>query len=180
MPSTLSIAEYWELGNPDNPDRGLHCDVGEPACWACGVYVIGDGEGTEEAYASVSEWLERAHLIAHAAGGSEQVSNLVLLCHMCHKDMDRELGLNTDRELALDWVRGYRNRFAAQVRSELDRLGADFAWYEEAALQNDDVWRYFGDQLRDRFPDHARRSPTAYARASVEALEVTKKRFATA
>lgn len=118
-PSHRAIAEYWEVG-----EHALHCDIGEPCCWACGRYRPGKYADTVRAYEDAA-WLERAHLVAHAAGGANTADNYALLCHDCHKDMDRELGENTDRDLALDWIRNWRNRFCAAFIAAVEPLDID-------------------------------------------------------
>lgn len=55
-----------------------------------------------------SRWLDRAHLEDHFGGGSEDVSNLVPLCYLCHKAMPaHDAG---QRDQALQWVKAGHDR----------------------------------------------------------------------
>jgi hypothetical protein len=65
MPSKKQICEYWD-GHPD-------LIVLEDTCWRCGV---------------LSTYLERAHILPRLEGGTNDESNLHLLCKMCHKQTE--------------------------------------------------------------------------------------------
>lgn len=65
MPRKKQICEYWD-GHPD-------LIVLEDACWRCGV---------------ISRYLERAHILPRHKGGTDDESNLHLLCKMCHKQTE--------------------------------------------------------------------------------------------
>jgi hypothetical protein len=48
------------------------------SCWACGFSKVEDyGEEPKT---------ERAHIIAHSVGGTNDPSNYLLLCHACHRE----------------------------------------------------------------------------------------------
>ncbi len=81
IPSKSRIARHW---------RHKLVDWGEPSCWACGKYEE-DSEcknSNEEPFKSWdgAKFLERCHIIPKMLGGSNQCSNLVLLCRQCHKE----------------------------------------------------------------------------------------------
>ncbi|MEK2144959.1 HNH endonuclease [Vibrio parahaemolyticus] len=67
--SIKDIVEYWELHQDES---GLSVDwaEAETLCWRC----------------AHKRKLQRCHIIPRALGGSEQPSNLVLLCGQCHSE----------------------------------------------------------------------------------------------
>jgi hypothetical protein len=141
-PSRQAVATYWEIGVArGRGDHGFHRDDGEPMCWACGA---GDTrfDGQPDAY-DCATGLERAHLVAQVVDGSTDVSNIVLLCHRCHRALDRDLGANRDRNAAIAWIRDYHKRWAEAFNSALDSTrGAREreAWFERT-MREDDAWR---------------------------------------
>jgi HNH endonuclease len=101
------IAEWWE-GNFRTAYPEHQCafydgqkppyhwkfviDLGEPSCFACNWY---DWRArtydAEDGYTDLKRiWddsrLERAHIVPYSLGGSNHVSNYLLLCKQCHKD----------------------------------------------------------------------------------------------
>jgi hypothetical protein len=70
MPSKVAVRKYWserfsEFGaNFDSPEELLEDDC----CFACGRYYK----------------TERCHITAKAEGGSDESSNIHLLCSLCH------------------------------------------------------------------------------------------------
>lgn len=80
LPTIVSIARYWS--GKDTFD--LNWDT--PICFACRWFGLANGRReTTEAEWSASG-LQRCHLVAHAEGGSSDVTNLVLLCTRCHRE----------------------------------------------------------------------------------------------
>ena len=65
MPTKKQICEYWD----GHPDLSVLTDT----CWRCGV---------------ISRHLERAHILPKIEGGTNDESNLHLLCKMCHKQTE--------------------------------------------------------------------------------------------
>ncbi|GLZ62859.1 HNH endonuclease [Micromonospora sp. NBRC 107095] len=88
MPSHYEIALWWaEHQAPDA--RPFVLDIGEPACFACRWYP--DGCEASDTVTLKASWalrakLDRAHLKPHSLGGSNDPSNIVLLCRTCHRD----------------------------------------------------------------------------------------------
>jgi HNH endonuclease len=96
MPSRWAIVSYWVQ------QGGFDVELDDPHCFACGLC-----QPTATANGPVAaRWnaapLDRAHLQDHAQGGPEHVSNLVLLCRLCHKLMP----MFQDRDKAITWVLG--------------------------------------------------------------------------
>jgi hypothetical protein len=69
MPTKKQICEYWE----EDP----HLLALEDVCWRCGV---------------ISRHLERAHILPKIEGGTNDESNMHLLCKMCHKETEHLWG----------------------------------------------------------------------------------------
>ena len=69
MPSTFDILEFWE---PllEQIYRMTTDEDGAPVCWSC-------------SFAGIP--LQRAHILSVQEGGSDDVSNLHLLCYCCHR-----------------------------------------------------------------------------------------------
>lgn len=73
-------------------------DHGEPCCWACArfIYKAFDAKGYEELanynprmlydLPIVKSQYNRCHIVPHQAGGSDEPSNLFLLCEECHEE----------------------------------------------------------------------------------------------
>lgn len=122
-----AIAEYWTLGGEcqANGEEPLHCDLGEPRCWACDFVEDTTHDGRRDSYDYAHEWLERAHLISHAAGGPAVPSNFALLCHWCHRQMDDDCGrgTNVSRDTAIEWIRGWTARFAKDITAAAADIG---------------------------------------------------------
>jgi hypothetical protein len=105
-PSLSTIIDYW--AEPDQEDKAVLPNLrswfigwGEPFCFACGWL---PPLRTDKAWAEkdVSQWLDLAHLIDHALGGSSEPSNLVPLCIFCHDAMPSF----SERTPALEWILG--------------------------------------------------------------------------
>ncbi|MFJ8033142.1 HNH endonuclease [Streptomyces sp. NPDC096032] len=84
VPSKWKIAQHWNE-SPRREDFAPHLLLDEPCCFACGWF----SERWKRATAQAS-WqrasLERAHIIPSSLGGSDDVSNLLLLCKPCHQE----------------------------------------------------------------------------------------------
>ncbi|MBD2614080.1 HNH endonuclease [Nostoc punctiforme FACHB-252] len=67
--SLQDIVSYWERREDES---GLAVDWldANKRCWRCGY----------------KSRLQRCHIVPHSLGGSEAPSNLVLLCHRCHRE----------------------------------------------------------------------------------------------
>lgn len=96
LPSVGKIFDYWK----DKHEITGFCfvDWGEPSCPGCGnqIYNIEFDKKKKDKYLRylkegnfIAIWntcvgLERHHIIPFSLGGSDDVSNLFLLCHECH------------------------------------------------------------------------------------------------
>lgn len=75
MPTTRAIFRHWAetMVKIEKFDSYYEMaeDGGETICWACGM--------------SKTYTLERAHILPRVYGGTDDVSNLHMLCGLCHK-----------------------------------------------------------------------------------------------
>lgn len=94
MPSVRAIREHWDQWLLD---VGKQCALGEVIadandgqqwCFACG-------------FTGRLPALDRAHLVARCNGGTDDVSNIVLLCRECHRAFD---AVDRTRDDGLDWI----------------------------------------------------------------------------
>jgi len=104
MPTIGDIVDYWmkwETENKEIPPWGSW-DWGEPACMACTRWL----ESWDQPKSIRAKWnstgLERCHVIPRYLGGTDDVSNLVLMCSQCHQnqpdDLDPEITYRYMRE----------------------------------------------------------------------------------
>lgn len=115
-PTVLSIVEYWSKTPVE-----LNCkkywmnpaiDIGEPACFACGYYDLEWGVDHEKVFDWMTAWtiaskkLQRSHIIPVALGGSNDVSNLVMLCKRCNTNNPH----TKDRDWYLNWLVNAKNQ----------------------------------------------------------------------
>lgn len=86
------------------------------SCWACG-----DG----------SEALERAHIVARAHGGSNEATNLLLLCSICHFEHPDSLPFETQ----LLWLRTRESHVERKTREARKTIEALRMVGSEAELE---------------------------------------------
>lgn len=126
MPSKADIFEYWK----EWLDKRCF-DWGEPSCWACerwwgSKYDIKNSNATWEEIRNA--WdnvpLQGCHIIPKSLGGTDDPSNLFLMCKECH---DRALN-TTSREAFLEWVKtqNWMDRLYKDVKNELQTFGFDY------------------------------------------------------
>jgi hypothetical protein len=78
VPTVRQLLAYWVGRTLPGTDRAPALDAGEPSCFACGWF----NEDTLDPL--VGSGLERAHAVPRSIGGSNEPSNLALLCKHCH------------------------------------------------------------------------------------------------
>jgi hypothetical protein len=119
-----SILRHWYC----SPEFCI--DLGEPLCWACrdtfrGRHFVVAANPTWQHY--VRAWtrapLQRCHIIPRSMGGSNDASNLVLMCATCH-DFAPD---TTDPAYFFDWMRAqscYVRRWR-EFQDAMRSFGAD-------------------------------------------------------
>jgi hypothetical protein len=125
--SGFSILQFW-AGKKDYNDILWIVDPGEKTCFKCGFLAeeIGDKE-TLRSFWNKSTKLEKAHIVPHSLGGTEEPRNIIFLCSRCH-----ELCPDTiDYDLNLKWISDHRNDLVHNIgipalsgftKVELERL----------------------------------------------------------
>ena len=156
-PSISDILHHWR--NQDPPDLRVRLlDLGEPNCWGCGLpsrtaysyFPRGTDAATgrlnppltraECVYAWKRARLQRCHLVPRSLGGSDDPSNVVMLCVECH-DLAPDLA---NRETMLDWM---------AKQDWLTRSSAKFkaAWESIIGQDTCDVGQFGADYSSDAF-----------------------------
>lgn len=80
-----AIIEYWR--QQDRPElESWYIGWGEPFCFACG-WLAPVRDGRKNSWLMAASWLDRAHLHDRWDNGSDEPSNIVALCHLCHYGM---------------------------------------------------------------------------------------------
>ena len=138
LPSKSQIFDYWKdrLGQ-----LGFVIDWGEPSCWACRFHygTKYDIKRSDVGWDTILHcWskipLQRCHIIPRSLGGTDDVSNLFLMCRECH-----DLAPNTSiPAIFFEWARRQSSeaRENSKVRVALESFGIG-----EAAAE--DVLRVF-------------------------------------
>jgi hypothetical protein len=73
-----AIIRYWRAqGAP----IGVGWDKAADHCWRCGKRLIW---GTREGHTEDDAWRHRAHIVPRCLGGSDDASNIIILCRQCH------------------------------------------------------------------------------------------------
>ncbi len=73
-----AIVKYWrEQGAP----IGVGWDEAADHCWRCGKLLIW---GTRDGHVEDDAWRHRAHIVPRCLGGSDDASNVIILCRQCH------------------------------------------------------------------------------------------------
>ncbi|EFU41017.1 hypothetical protein PVOR_15329 [Paenibacillus vortex V453] len=123
MPSKSKIFEYW-MNWLDK--KGI--DWGEPCCWACGrfwedKYDIKKPRATREEI--IKNWdnvpLQRCHIVAKQFDGTDEPSNLFLMCRDCHDKAPNTRSV----EAFLIWTekQNWYENFRDEVMKEIKNFG---------------------------------------------------------
>lgn len=145
LPSKSQIFDYWKDRLRDTCGRFI--DWGEPSCWACGFH-YGSKYDIKRSDASWEEifrcWesmpFQRCHIVPRSLGGTNDVSNLFLMCRECH-----DLAPNTNiPEIFFEWVR----KQSSWLR-ENSKIRAAFASFGiEEANENDFCELLMSDEFK--------------------------------
>ena len=124
MPTKGDIFEHWKDWLNEN---GF--DWGEPSCWACGCWWSTKYD-VQNPKASLDEikklWnkiapLQRCHIIPKSLGGTNDSSNLFLMCRECHDKAPD----TSSRELFLKWAKAQNwfKKGKIDIEENLDAFG---------------------------------------------------------
>ncbi len=123
LPSKSEIIDFWK-------DRIVDVvrwiDWGEPGCWACRFHYRAkyDIKRSDASWDEIFQcWndvpLQRCHVVARSLGGSNEVSNLFLMCRECHDRMPN----TAIPEIFFEWARA-QNWDARESAKILDAMKA--------------------------------------------------------
>jgi hypothetical protein len=120
LPSKAQIFDHWKdrLGQ-----IGIFIDWGEPSCWACHFHygakydIKSSDAGWDEIFDCWDRMpLQRCQIVPRSLGGSDDISNLFLMCRECH-----DLAPNTSvPAIFFQWAKGQRHdrRETAKLENE--------------------------------------------------------------
>ena len=122
VPTKWLLAQHWQA----SPDRNTYApmldDLADPCCFVCGWYSEHWVKVTPKA-----SWeratLERAHIVPRSLGGSDDASNVILLCSPCHRDSPDW----HDPSAMARWIAGRPDRASKEVE--------EFSDWAKAALE---------------------------------------------
>lgn len=139
-----TVAKYWAFNT--SPDRLVRfVDYGEPACMACGKF----DPDWDKPKTPVAKWnnaqLEICHVIAKQFGGTEDCSNLILLCKKCHRDSP---DVNDDGTAMREWLtdpspKGSLGELARMVssRPDFEDIAAIFSTLDPSEVAEEAIRR---------------------------------------
>lgn len=128
MPTLNAIVNYWRQDEYATfpKIRAYWIGWAEPFCFRCGWITPSPAPYASTSWSTATGWLERAHLQDRCSGGSDEASNIIPLCGMCHRAMP-EYEKEEDRERALAWIRAGQ----AIPLDTLWQIATDAAWSNE-------------------------------------------------
>jgi hypothetical protein len=151
LPSKAQIFSYWK-------DRfqeiGIFIDWGEPSCWACGFH-YGTKYDIKSSHPNWNEilngWeripLQRCHILPRSLGGTDDPSNLFLMCRECH-----DLAPNTALpEIFFEWARtqSRSRRESSKIEEALRSFGVRSEQQDELlrVIESPDFKDWLGGKL---------------------------------
>jgi HNH endonuclease len=133
LPSKAQIFSHWK---DRFRDVGIFIDWGEPSCWACNFHygVKYDIKSSDASWSKILDgWdrvpLQRCHIVPRSLGGTDEPSNLFLMCRECH-----DLAPNTALpEIFFEWVRAQSScrRESAKIEEALRSFGVGSEQHNE-------------------------------------------------
>ena len=143
-PSKFDILSYWA----EQKEYNFVVDIWEPSCFACERNFEGrhDPKVWCEEKAMIAQLerfpLEKAHIIPHSLGGTNDESNYVLLCKDCH----RRAPMFPHRDMFLQWVTSQKHHLFAEAEefaSACECIGLDWMSLDKNVL--DEAIKNFAD-----------------------------------
>lgn len=126
-PSKAQIFGHWKN---HFQEMGVFIDWGEPSCWACGFHygTKYDIKSPDPSWNEILDgWeripLQRCHIVPRSLGGTNELSNLFLMCRECH-DTAPNTALS---EIFFEWVRAQstHGRETTKIDDALRSFGVD-------------------------------------------------------
>lgn len=113
------LAQHWETSSDRPVFAPMLEDLDAPCCFACGWHSERWTKATPRA-----SWeratLERAHIVPSSLGGSDDASNVILLCSPCHHDSPDW----PDPSAMARWIAERPDRASKEVEEVSDWLDA--------------------------------------------------------
>ena len=135
LPSKKKIFYYWTEKSVDELFEKIgvfEFDWMEPQCMGCGFFWDAryDAKKIPAPDASIRKWqavadcwerapVQRCHIVPRSLGGSDEVSNLVLMCKVCH-DLSPDV---TDPAMFFAWTK--RQNWLARDYEDIERAFRD-------------------------------------------------------
>jgi hypothetical protein len=129
LPPKSEILDFWK----DRIVRAVRwINWGEPGCWVCGFRYRSkyDVKRSDASWDEIRRcWdrvpLQRCHIVARSLGGSDDVSNLFLMCRECH---DRMPNTNMS-EIFFEWARAqsWNARESTKILDAMKAFGIEEA-----------------------------------------------------
>jgi hypothetical protein len=176
VPSKSRIVEYWRSGDRLYEELGILVDWGEPQCWACGQWWWGRYD-MDDSTPIPRRWerppLQRCHVIPRSLGGSDEPSNLVLMCSECH-DLSPDV---SDRGFFVRWMQAqcWYQREVYKIREAIRSFGHDpddtHLLEKLAVLPRSDAFRTWASP---RIGLHGRQGPPFGVGFSISTLVAAK------
>lgn len=131
LPSKAKIFEHWKTWLDKE-----NLDWGEPSCWACGKIdnKVNLNKGLNTMKDIYNAWnntnLQRCHIVPKSLGGSNDMSNLFLMCSECHDEAPD----TTSKKIFLNWVKeqDYHWDVFEEAIKVFKMLGIDIGKKEES------------------------------------------------
>lgn len=154
LPSKSQIFEHWRKRLCS---MGFLIDWGEPSCWACGFHYQDkyDIKNSNVGWNKILKcWekipLQRCHIVSRSLGGTNDASNLFLMCRQCH-----DLAPNTDiPEIFFKWAKAQNwwKRENLKIQDAFDSFGIN---EKECGIINEIIAsKEFKLWIRDKFGLH--------------------------
>lgn len=170
LPNKAIILNYWKA---KLHLKDILIDWGEPSCWACGWgwngrYDIQSPKATWEQILKAWEKapLQRCHILPRSLNGSDDVSNLFLMCRECH-----DLAPNTTNiEFFLKWAseQSWLTRSMAKLKVEINLFGTTEDKIESlnSVIKSESFKRWSSVNMGIHFPQSGYSSPMSRITAS--------------
>jgi hypothetical protein len=151
LPSKAQIFSHWK---DRLRDVGKFVDWGEPSCWVCGFHYGAkyDIKSSDATWSKILDcWdrvpLQRCHIVPRSLGGTDEPSNLFLMCRECH-----DLAPNTALpEIFFEWARGQScwRREATKIEEALRSFRVNSGQYDELRqlIDSSDFKNWVNDKL---------------------------------
>jgi 5-methylcytosine-specific restriction endonuclease McrA len=142
-PSKAAIVEAWK-----DWLRWEGISLENPCCFACGRPMSSDYKGDDVMKRWENTRLEKAHIVAHSLGGSNEPNNFFLLCVECHANAPTTMY----RENFMQWVTA-QNFLSRQMGKFMEELEIFLPDPKEREKFMEWMSKYSFEQLKEMLRD---------------------------